>query len=77
MAIHRVTRDLLVYFAPFLCFGTASLHAQPPSQLKVTMLVAATPITGVPDKVFVMLTTEFPPESAPAATLIRATNTGP
>ena len=25
------------------------------------MLVAATPITGVPDKVFVMLTTEFPP----------------
>jgi quercetin dioxygenase-like cupin family protein len=52
---------LLVAFAAVLCFGTASVHAQSPSQLKVTILVATTPITGVPDKVFVMLSTEFPP----------------
>jgi quercetin dioxygenase-like cupin family protein len=41
--------------------GTAPLHAQPAPQLKVTILMSETPVTGVSDKVFVLLTTEFPP----------------
>jgi quercetin dioxygenase-like cupin family protein len=54
-------RGLLVAIAVFVCFGTAPSHAQPASQLKVTILIPATPVTGVPDKVFVLLTTDFPP----------------
>ena len=54
-------RGVLVSIAAVVCFGTALLHAQPASQLKVTILIPATPVTGVPDKVFVLLTTEFPP----------------
>lgn len=54
-------RGLLVIVASVVCLGTAQLHAQPASQLKVTILVAQTPVTGVPDKVFMLLTTDFPP----------------
>ena len=54
-------RGLLVSIASVVCLGTAPLHAQPAPQLKVTILVAATPVTGVPDKVFMLLTTDFPP----------------
>lgn len=54
-------RGLLVSIAAVACLGTAPLHAQPASQLTVTILVAPTPVTGVPDKVFVLLTTDFPP----------------
>jgi quercetin dioxygenase-like cupin family protein len=54
-------RGLLVSIAAVVCLGTAPLHAQPVPQLKVTILIAETPVTGVPDKVFVLLTTDFPP----------------
>jgi quercetin dioxygenase-like cupin family protein len=54
-------RGLIVAIATVGCLGTAQLHAQPAPQLKVTILVAATPVTGVPDKVFMLLTTDFPP----------------
>ncbi len=54
-------RRLLVIIASVVCLGTAPLNAQPASQLKVTILVAQTPVTGVPDKVFMLLTTDFPP----------------
>jgi quercetin dioxygenase-like cupin family protein len=54
-------RGLLVIIASVVCLGTAPLQAQPASQLKVTILVAQTPVTGVPDKVFMLLTTDFPP----------------
>ena len=54
-------RRLLVIIASVVCLGTAPLSAQPASQLKVTILVAQTPVTGVPDKVFMLLTTDFPP----------------
>jgi quercetin dioxygenase-like cupin family protein len=54
-------RGLLLAVAAVVCFGTAPLHAQPASQLKVTILVAETPVTGVSDKVFMLLTTDFPP----------------
>ena len=54
-------RRLLVIIASVMCLGTAPLNAQPASQLKVTILVAQTPVTGVPDKVFMLLTTDFPP----------------
>jgi quercetin dioxygenase-like cupin family protein len=54
-------RGLLLLIAAFACLGTAPLHAQPGPQVKVTMLIPATPVTGVPDKVFVLLTTDFPP----------------
>jgi quercetin dioxygenase-like cupin family protein len=37
------------------------LWAQQAPPLKVTILIPQTPITGVPDKEFVLLTTEFPP----------------
>jgi hypothetical protein len=48
-----------------------------PSQLKVTILVTETPVTRVPDKVFVLLTAEFPPGVSTARHTIRATNTAP
>ena len=54
-------RALLVPIAAVVCLGTAPLQAQPAPQLTVTILVAETPVTGVPDKVFMLLTTEFPP----------------
>src|SRR6185369_10788241 len=54
-------RGLLLAVAVVVCLGTAPLHAQPASQLKVTILVAETPVTGVPDKVFMLLNTDFPP----------------
>jgi quercetin dioxygenase-like cupin family protein len=49
--------------------GWAPLHAQqaplptitPPPGLKVTPLVTETQVSGVPDKVFVLITAEFPP----------------
>ena len=51
--------------------ASAPLHAQqapvptitPPPGLKVTLLVTETQVTGVPDKVFVLLTAEFAPGS--------------
>jgi quercetin dioxygenase-like cupin family protein len=55
---------LLASFAAVLFLGIALLHAQtPPSApaLKVTPLVAETPVSGVPDKVFVLISAEFPP----------------
>jgi len=51
-----IIRGSLAAIATGLCLGTASLHAQQASQVKVTILVAETPVTGVPDKVFVLLT---------------------
>ena len=46
-----IIRGSLAAIATGLCLGTASLHAQQASQVKVTILVAETPVTGVPDKV--------------------------
>jgi hypothetical protein len=72
-----IIRGSLVAIATAVCLGTASLHAQPASQLKVTILVTETPVTGVPDKVFVLLTAEFPPGVSTARHTILATNTAP
>lgn len=54
-------RGLLLSLAVVVFFGTAPLNAQPTQQLKVTILVPETPVTGHSDEVFVMLTTEYPP----------------
>ena len=59
---------------------TAPLHAEqaplptvtPPPGLKATVLVTETQVTGVPDKVFVLLTAEF----APGSTTRRHTHPG-
>src|SRR4029079_6394305 len=54
-------RRLPVSIAVLVLLFTAPLHAQPAPQLRRQILVRDTPVTGVPDKVFVMLTTDFPP----------------
>jgi quercetin dioxygenase-like cupin family protein len=54
-------RRVLVLIAAVVCLGTAPVQAQPASPLTVTILIPATPVTEVPDKVFVLLTTAFPP----------------
>jgi quercetin dioxygenase-like cupin family protein len=53
-------RVLILSIVAVVFVGTAPLHAQPATQVKVTILVPETPVTGVPDKVFVMLTTDYP-----------------
>jgi quercetin dioxygenase-like cupin family protein len=65
--MRRLVGPLAIVF--FL--ASAPLHAQqapvptitPPSGLKVTVLVTETQVTGVSDKVFVLLTAEFAPGS--------------
>ncbi len=63
-------RCLLGLFVAFLFLGPAPLHAQqtqlptmtpPAGGPKVTPLVTETQVTGVPDKVFVLITAEFLP----------------
>ena len=64
-------RRLVGFFALVLFLACASSHAQqpqlptiaPPAGLKVTPLVTETQVSGVPDKVFVLLTAEFAPGS--------------
>jgi quercetin dioxygenase-like cupin family protein len=60
-------RGWILSFAAVLLLGAAPVQARqapPPTMtppFKVTVLVAETPVTGAPDRVFVMLTAEFPP----------------
>jgi quercetin dioxygenase-like cupin family protein len=62
-------RRLVGFFAMVLFLGSAPLHAQqtqlptmtPPPGLKVTPLVTETQVSGMPDKVFVLITAEFLP----------------
>jgi quercetin dioxygenase-like cupin family protein len=53
-----VMRRLATICATVLFLASASALAQ---QVKVTMLVSEAPVTGVPDKVFTLITTEWPP----------------
>lgn len=54
-------RGLLLSIVALVFVGTAPLHAQQASPLKVTILVPEAPVSGHSDEVFVMLTTEYPP----------------
>jgi quercetin dioxygenase-like cupin family protein len=49
---------LVTVCATFLFLGSASALAQ---QVKVHMLVSEAPVTGIADKVFTLITTEWPP----------------
>ena len=51
-------RRLPTICATVLFLASASALAQ---QVKVNMLVSEAPVTGVPDKVFTLITTEWPP----------------
>jgi quercetin dioxygenase-like cupin family protein len=51
-------RRLVTVCATFLFLGSASALAQ---QVKVNMLVSEAPVTGIADKVFTLITTEWPP----------------
>ena len=51
-------RRLVTVCATFLFLGSASALAQ---QVKVNMLVSEAPVTGMADKVFTLITTEWPP----------------
>ena len=52
-------RRLATVCATVLFLGSASALAQ--QQVKVNMLVSEAPVTGIPDKVFTLITTEGPP----------------
>src|ERR1700745_519565 len=58
-------RTLIALFAALLFVAAEPVPAQtptqPPSTVKVTIRVSETQITGVPDKTFILLTTDFPP----------------
>jgi quercetin dioxygenase-like cupin family protein len=51
-------RRLVTVCATFLFLGSASALAQ---QVKVNMLVSEAPVTGIADKVFTLIATEWPP----------------
>jgi quercetin dioxygenase-like cupin family protein len=73
-------RCLLGLASTIVVLAAAPLYAQqaplptvtPPPGLKATVLVTETQVTGVPDKVFVLLTAEF----APGSTTRRHTHPG-
>jgi quercetin dioxygenase-like cupin family protein len=51
-------RRLVTVCATFFFLGSASALAQ---QVKVNMLVSEAPVTGIADKVFTLIATEWPP----------------
>jgi hypothetical protein len=66
-------RRLPTICATVLFLASASALAQ---QVKVNMLVSEAPVTGVPDKVFTLITTEWPPGVSTGRHTHPATNTG-
>jgi quercetin dioxygenase-like cupin family protein len=56
-----VMRRWATVYATLLVIGAGSALAQQAQSPKVTALVSEAPVTGVPDKVFALITADWPP----------------